>query len=266
MLNSFEKNKKAWNQRVNIHYHSEFYDVPGFLKGKEVLKPIELALLGDLGGKSLLHLQCHFGQDTLSLARLGAKVTGIDFSQASIEKAKILADELNIKAQFVCGNVLETPQMINDKFDIVFTTYGVLGWLPDMNDWAKVVKKMLKTEGKLILVEFHPVIWMLDDEFKNIEYSYFNGDPIIETKNNTYTDQRAVEMDTFEEITWNHSLHEVLGALLKVGLRITHFEEYPYSPYPCFSNIKETSSGQYQIIGLEDKIPMVYSLTAQNEK
>jgi len=106
----------------------------------------------------------------------------------------------------------------------------------------------------------------MDDEFKGIEYSYFKGDPIIETKNTTYTDQTAVQMDTFQEITWNHSLDEVLSALLEVGLTLTHFKEYAYSPYPCFSHIKETSPGQYQIIGLEDKIPMVYSLTAENEK
>jgi SAM-dependent methyltransferase len=265
-MNSFETNKQAWNQRVDIHFQSDFYDVPGFLKGKEVLKPIELALLGDLRGKSLLHLQCHFGQDTLSLARLGASVTGIDFSQVAIDKAGILAKELGLNATFVCGNVLETPQLISEKFDIVFTTYGVLGWLPDMNEWANVVKTMLKPGGKLILVEFHPVIWMLDDEFKGIEYSYFKGDPIIETKNTTYTDQGPVQMDTFQEITWNHSLDEVLSALLEEGLRLTHFKEYAYSPYPCFSHIKETSPGQYQIIGLEDKIPMVYSLTVENEK
>jgi 2-polyprenyl-3-methyl-5-hydroxy-6-metoxy-1,4-benzoquinol methylase len=265
-MNSFEINKQAWNQRVDIHFQSDFYDVPGFLKGKEVLKPIELALLGDLSGKSLLHLQCHFGQDTLSLARLGAKVTGIDFSQVAIDKAASLANELSLNVTFICGNVLETPQLISEKFDIVFTTYGVLGWLPDMNEWAKVVKTMLKPGGKLILVEFHPVLWMLDNEFKYFEYSYFKGEPIIETKNTTYTDQRSEQMDTFQEITWNHSLDEVLSALLEVGLTLTHFKEYAYSPYPCFSHIKETSPGQYQIIGLEDKIPMVYSLTAQNEK
>ena len=265
-MSTFDINKQAWNQRVDIHFQSDFYDVPGFLKGKEVLKPIELALLGDLRGKSLLHLQCHFGQDTLSLARLGASVTGIDFSQVAIDKAGMLANELGLNANFVCGNVLETPQLISEKFDIVFTTYGVLGWLPDMNDWAKVVKTMLKPGGKLILVEFHPVIWMMDDDFKYFAYSYFKSDPIIETKNTTYTDQSAVQMDTFQEITWNHSLDEVLGALLEVGLTLTHFKEYAYSPYPCFSHIKETSPGQYQIIGLEDKIPMVYSLTAENEK
>jgi 2-polyprenyl-3-methyl-5-hydroxy-6-metoxy-1,4-benzoquinol methylase len=265
-LNHFESNQNAWNQRVEIHYHSEFYDVPGFLNGKEVLKSIELSLLGDIKDKTLLHLQCHFGQDTLSLARLGARVTGIDFSQVAIDKAAALAGQLGLSATFICGNVLETPQLIAEKFDVVFTTYGVLGWLPDMNDWAKVVKTMLNPGGKLILVEFHPVLWMLDDEFKCIAYSYFNGDPIIETKNTTYTDQGSYQMDTFQEITWNHSLDEVISALLAAGLKLTHFKEYPYSPYPCFQNINETKPGQYQMKGLEDKIPMVYALTAENEK
>jgi len=135
-----------------------------------------------------------------------------------------------------------------------------------MNDWAKVVKSMLKPGGKLILVEFHPVLWMLDDEFTFIAYSYFKGEPIIETKNTTYTDQGSLQMNTFQEITWNHSLDEVMSALLAQGLKLTHFKEYPYSPYPCFRNMKETKPGQYQISDLEDKIPMVYALTAENEK
>ncbi|MBU6219900.1 MAG: class I SAM-dependent methyltransferase [Bacteroidetes bacterium] len=265
-MHHFDTNKQAWNQRVEIHYQSEFYDVPGFLKGKEVLKSIELALLGDIKDKTLLHLQCHFGQDSLSLVRLGAQVTGIDFSQVAIDKAVVLARQVGLSATFICGNVLDTPQLIPEKFDIVFTTYGVLGWLPDMNDWAKVVKTMLKPGGKLILVEFHPVLWMLDDEFTFIAYSYFKGEPIIETKNTTYTDQGSLQMNTFQEITWNHSLDEVMSALLAQGLKLTHFKEYPYSPYPCFRNMKETKPGQYQISDLEDKIPMVYALTAENEK
>lgn len=265
-MNYLELNKFGWNQRVNTHFESDFYAVEEFKKGKEILNSIELSILGDISGKKLLHLQCHFGQDTLALARHGAIVTGIDFSEKAIEKAELLAKEMNIQSKFICGNVLDCPNLINETFDIVFTSYGVLGWLPDMGAWAEVVQKMLAPKGKLVLVEFHPVIWMFNDDFKKIQYSYFKGEAIIEEKNKTYTDSGNAEMETFQEVTWNHSLHEVIGSLIHNGLKITHFSEYPYSPYPCFQNMIETKLGEYQLKGMIDKIPMVYALTAQNEK
>ena len=162
----FEANKALWNKRVDLHFNSEFYDKDKFKKSKNSLNSIELKELGDISGKTILHLQCHFGQDTLSLANLGAEVTGVDFSEEAIIKAKQLSNELNIKADFICSNIYDLKEKLNGKFDIVFTSYGTIGWLPDINKWAEIISHFLKPKGQFLIVEFHPFIWMLDDKFR----------------------------------------------------------------------------------------------------
>lgn len=141
-----------------------FYNVDEFKKGKITLKDIELAELGDVKNKSLLHLQCHFGLDTLSWARLGAEVTGVDFSEEAIEYAKRLSQELDIPARFICSNIYDTIELITDKFDIVFTSYGVLCWLPDLVEWAEIISHFLRCGGIFYIVEFHPVNNIFDNE------------------------------------------------------------------------------------------------------
>ncbi|HKK38655.1 MAG TPA: class I SAM-dependent methyltransferase, partial [Cryomorphaceae bacterium] len=149
-------NRQSWNDRVDSHLKSEFYDVEGFLKGQASLKEIELPLLGDVNGKSILHLQCHFGQDTLSLQRMGANCVGVDLSDKAIEAAQNLNEELGLNARFVACDVYEAPKHIDEKFDVVFTSYGTIGWLPDLDRWAEVIAHFLKPGGKLVFVEFHP--------------------------------------------------------------------------------------------------------------
>ena len=139
-----EINKQTWNNKTEVHIDSEFYDNENFLKGKSSLNAIELKLLGDFSNKKILHLQCHFGQDSLSLARLGAKVTGVDLSDQAIEKAKEFNEKLNLDAQFICCDVYDLPNHLDEKFDIVFTSYGTIGWLPDLTKWANLVSKFLK--------------------------------------------------------------------------------------------------------------------------
>ena len=175
-----EINRKSWNSRVDVHLKSDFYDVKGFLEGESSLNDIELGLLGDIKGKSILHLQCHFGQDTISLGRLGANVTGVDLSDKAIDNAKILAKKANVNATFICCDIYDLPTYLNEQFDIVFTSYGVIGWLPDMGKWAKIISNYLKPNGKFIFVEFHPILWVFDDDFKRIEYNYFNSGAIRE--------------------------------------------------------------------------------------
>jgi 2-polyprenyl-3-methyl-5-hydroxy-6-metoxy-1,4-benzoquinol methylase len=179
-------NKELWDKKTPIHIKSDFYEMEDFLAGKNSLKPIELALLGDVKGKSILHLQCHFGQDTLSLARMGAKVVGLDISETSIAKANQLNDQLGLDAEFVCCDVYSAIEHISQKFDIVFTSYGTIGWLPDMDKWADIVSHFMKPDGKFIFAELHPVVWMFDETFENIMFSYFNNGPIIETSTGTY--------------------------------------------------------------------------------
>jgi SAM-dependent methyltransferase len=255
-----EINKQTWNNKTDVHIASDFYDVEAFLNGKSSLNSIELDLLGDIKGKKILHLQCHFGQDSLSLARLGAKVTGVDLSDRAIEKATAFNTELNLDATFICCDVYDAPKFIDEKFDLVFTSYGTIGWLPDLDKWANVVTDFLKPGGKLVFADFHPVVWMFDNDFKEVFYSYFNIEPIIEDEDGTYADRNS-EIAS-KTITWNHPLSETLNALIKSGLEINSFNEYDYSPYNCFNETEEFEKGKYRIKHLGNKIPMVYSITA----
>lgn len=259
--NYIEINRQSWNARAENHMDSAFYDVEGFLKGNTSLKEIELLLLGDLTGKSLLHLQCHFGQDTLSLARMGAKVTGADLSDTAIQNARELAVKAGLDATFVCCDVYDLPKHIDQQFDVVFTTYGTIGWLPDLDKWARVIAQSLKPGGKFIFAEFHPVVWMFDDNFKEVAYRYFKSEAIIETGNGTYADKDSGLSLDF--VSWNHGIAEVLNSLLQNGLQLRSFHEYDYSPYDCFSETIEFEPGKFRIRHFGDKIPMVYALEAE---
>ena len=256
----FEANKGLWNKKTAIHKDYSFYDVAGFKAGTNVLTPIELYELGDVKGKKMLHLQCHFGMDSLNWARLGAEVTGIDFSDEAIKEAKQLNEELRLNAKFICCNLYDLKEHLDDKFDIVFTSYGVIGWLPDLDKWAEIISQYLKPGGIFYMAEFHPVVWMFDDEFTHIKYFYDNREVIITDSEGTYTDRTA--NIKAKEYGWNHSLSEVLNALIKQGLKIEMFNEHMYSPYPCFNKMIQGEDGRWRIKGIEGKIPMVYSIRA----
>lgn len=258
MSNYTEINRNAWNKKTDIHIRSKFYDNDAFLKGKSSLKNIELDLLGDVKGKSILHLQCHFGQDTISLSRMGAKVTGIDLSDKAIEKAKEFAQQENVDTEFICCNIFDLPNHLDKQFDIVFTSYGVIGWLPDLDKWAAIVSRYLKPSGRFVFVEFHPLIWMFDDHFQTITYNYFNSGEIVETNEGSYADRNAdIEYST---VNWNHSTSEVLNNLIKHSIEIKSFNEYDYSPYDCFNHTIKIDTDKYRIGILGDKAPLVFSI------
>ncbi|AZA76848.1 class I SAM-dependent methyltransferase [Chryseobacterium sp. G0186] len=258
--NYLEINRNSWNNRTETHLQSEFYDLEGFLNGKSSLNDIELNLLGNLQGKSVLHLQCHFGQDTISISKLGAKATGVDLSDKAIESAKKLAIDTESNANFICCDIYDLPNHLDQQFDIVFTSYGTIGWLPDLDKWANVVSQFLKPNGQFIFVEFHPVVWMFDDNFETVGYRYFNSGAIVETENGTYADRNAEITQSY--VTWNHGLSEVVNSLIKNGLEINSLDEFDYSPYNCFNKTIEFEPKKYRIEHLDNKIPMVYSITA----
>lgn len=253
-------NKESWNKRTEAHLNSDFYDVAGFLKGNTSLNSIELNLLGDIKGKSILHLQCHFGQDTISLQRLGATATGIDLSDQAITSANELASKAGTTPTFICCDVYDLPNHLNQQFDIVFTSYGTIGWLPDLDKWAAIVAQFLKPNGKFVFVEFHPVVWMFDDDFKSIAYNYLNSGAIIETESGTYANREAPIKQ--EYVMWNHGMSEVLNSLIKNGLEINVVDEFDYSPYNCFRETIEFEPKKYRIKHLDNKIPMVYAIVA----
>lgn len=253
-------NKELWNKKTEIHLNSEFYFLEDFKKGKNSLNGIELELLGDVKGKSILHLQCHFGQDSISLSRLGAEVTAVDFSEQAISKARELAMELQVNTEFICCDIYSLPQFLNKQFDIVFTSYGTIGWLPNIMEWGKIVSRYLKPKAAFIFAEFHPVVWMYDNNFEEVFYSYFNTSEIIETETGTYADRNA-EIST-TSITWNHSISEVLDCLLSNGLTLKEFKEFDYSPYNCMAGMEEFEPNKFRIKKFQNKIPLVYALKA----
>lgn len=259
----FAANREAWNLRTDIHKTSEFYGVESWKQGGISLTPIELGEVGDVTGKSLLHLQCHFGQDTLSWARLGARVTGCDLSENAIDYARQLSAELNLPAEFVCCNVYDLPQHLDGQFDLVFTSYGTIGWLPDLGPWAAVVDRFLKPGGFFYIADFHPVVWMFDEQMEQLKYPYHNAGVIETEQTGTYADRYAGI--TYQEFGWNHSLSEIVNSLTGQGLRIEFLNEYPYSPYDCFSKTVKGPDGNYRIRGLEGVLPMVYSIKARKE-
>ncbi len=259
----FESNRILWNAKTNIHKDSDFYDVPAFKAGKTSLNKIEQDLLPDVANKSLLHLQCHFGMDTISFSRMGAKATGIDLSDDSIETARKLAKELALDTRFIRANVYDTTDHLGDeKFDHIFTSYGAICWLPDLDRWAQVIRRHLKPGGKLTLVEFHPALYMFEWESEKIEYNYFNKGVYTEQNEGTYTDSNPEQKADIKlkEHFWIHAVSEVITPLINSGLRLTHFKEYDYSPYECFENLTKRKEGQW-IWGTHGKaIPHAFSL------
>ncbi len=253
-----DANEQLWDSRVAGHVASPFYDVPGFLAGKCTLMAPELEGLPDVRGKSLLHLQCHFGLDTLSWARRGAQVTGMDISGAAIRQARELAEQIGVEANFVQSSLYDLPEHLDGQFDIVFTSYGALLWLPDLDRWADVVKRYLKPGGQFCIAEFHPTWHTLDWNTLESTYPYFNAGHAFEEETPAESYAGAAQAAGMKEYFWCHSISEMLQPLLDRGLRIEQFKEYSYSAYDCFPNLKEVRPGQFVPAAVaEGRLPMM---------
>lgn len=261
---AFETNRDTWNEKTAAHYNSAFYDKSAFAKTRNSLNSYELNALPDVSGKSLLHLQCHFGQDSLSWASKGAQVTGVDISDMAIEKANQLSKELDIPANFVYCNVLDTSDYIEEQFDIVFTSYGVIGWLPDLKPWAKMVAERLKDGGIFYMVEFHPIAWMYDylNSKPVLKYHYNQTEVIYEEYKGTYADPDSQMIS--KEYTWNHSLSIVIQALLDAGLSLEYFAEHDGSPYEIFPEMVKSEDGLYCL--KDQKYPLLFELKVRKGK
>jgi len=259
----FETNKATWNEKVKIHSKSEMYDLEAFKKGKTSLMAYEIKALGDVRDKSLLHLQCHFGQDTLSWSRMGAHCTGVDLSDEGIRLAKELSDELKLNTKFLCCNVLDTSHYIDDLFDIVFTSYGVIGWLPDLRPWGKMIAQRLKKGGVFYMVEFHPIVWMFDylDKEPIMKYGYQQNEFIYEEYEGTYADESSKIVS--KEYGWNHGLGEVVSALTEAGLHIEYLREHDESPYNVLPEFAETNSGMF--VTKHKLYPLIFEIKATKQ-
>lgn len=253
-------NKKWWNDVTAVHAASSLYDLKSFKKGKTSLQSTELKELGDVKGKTMLHLLCHFGMDTLSWAREGAIVTGVDLSDDSITLAKKLSKETNIPGTFICSDIYKLPDVLDKKFDIIFASYGVLCWLSSIKKWAKVIDHFLKEGGKFYIVELHPFTGILSHDFK-IFYKYFQHGPFIDDSSGTYTDWDAeVKGVTYE---WSYTMGDVINSLIAEGLKIDFVHEFPYTMYDQFPGFMEQNKqGQYVLKDKKIQIPLLFSLKA----
>ena len=261
-----ESNKKNWNERVGIHKKSKLYDVDGFLKGKSSLKSLELAELGDVKGKKILHLQCHFGMDTLSLARMGAEVTGADFSDKAIELAKELTEETGLNAKFVCANVLELDKHLDDKFDIVYASYGVFCWIDNLNRWFEIASHFLKPGGELIFIDGHPCanIFEFNEDKDELEIigPYFNDKVHRYVEDYTYTDGDE-KMVNNVEYEWAHPISEFVMSSVNNGLSISSIIEYPYCGWKRYPNMKKRDDDYWELEG--NDLPFILSMKCVKE-
>jgi SAM-dependent methyltransferase len=256
-----------WNEAVAVHAKGDtrYYLLESFKAGMSDLLSLERQEVGDVAGKSLLHLQCHFGMGTLSWARLGAKVTGVDFSEKAIELAKSLSEELGLDANFVQSDIYNLPQVLSGTFDIVYTSYGVIGWLPDLLPWGKIIAEYLKPGGFFYIAEGHPFMWVFDEkptDFR-VGYSYFSREPIKSEEEGTYAD-RSAKMAHTVTYSWNHTFSEIFTALISAGLRIDFLHEFPFC---AWENFPEMVRGEDRFFRMKDPhkanlIPMTFSLKA----
>lgn len=259
-------NRDLWDAWTEFHFTSDFYDVEKFRAGGSTLPPCDRDAVGPVDDLSILHLQCHFGMDTLSWARLGAKVTGIDFSENAISRARQLAAECDLPARFIETDLYSVPEKLSEQFDWVITTAGVLPWLPDLNRWAKVVAQMLRPGGRFYLREFHPQAQVIDEtspdpDAPRFRYSYFpTGEGICSGTTGTYAVPHApVETVSYE---WPHTVAETVQALLNSGLQLTAIEEFPYTTYRALPWLEKDSDGNWRWPGPHAFLPLMYSLQA----
>jgi SAM-dependent methyltransferase len=256
-------NRHLWNEWTTLHEQSPAYKLQEFKAGASTLRPIERAELTDVAGKSLLHLQCHFGLDTLSWARAGANVTGVDLSDGSIALARSLSAELGIPATFVRSNLFELPNVLDGQFDIVFTSYGVLNWLDDLKRWAAIVAHFLRPGGIFYIAEFHPFSRVFDCESPDLKVAnayFFEQEPFRFEIQGSYAAEAGAPMHGYN---WNHSLGEMFNALIGAGLRIEFFNEFPFTLRERIAGMVQGEDGLWRLPQHHGMVPLLFSLQAR---
>jgi len=262
----FDANRANWDERVASHLYdkSGIYRLDLLRRGEDVLGPIESAELGDIAGKRLVHFQCHFGMDTISLARRGADVVGIDFSHAAIGAAKQLAAELGVGARFVEGNVYDAPPLVGTGHDGVYTSWGTIGWLPDLRAWTEAIAGCLAPGGFFYIADAHPTLYQLEEREGRLEIAYDwrtpPDRPIVETDVGSYAgDGRTIANRT--TYGWNHPLSEIFDALAASGLALEFFREHEVIPWRAFPSMRREGPMFVQAEG-QRRVPLGFSLRA----
>jgi SAM-dependent methyltransferase len=264
-----DSNRALWNQWTELHEGSTFYDVAGFRAGKSSLRPIELEELGgEVAGKRLLHLQCHFGLDTLSWARMGASVMGVDISDRAIALGRQLSEELAIPARFLCSSIEGLAGVLDEQFDIVYSSYGVLHWLRDLGVWACTIAQALAPGGFFYIVEDHPFMRTFTSEAGEIKVDnpyFFEPEPWRFEARGSYAAQAGEELPVQAGYNWDHSLGEVLNALIGAGLRIEYLHEFPFTAREKFKGVGmiPLENGMWRFGRQHNMVPLLFSLRAR---
>ena len=278
MEDSFAINRANWDERAPAHAASPDYAVRRFLAEPDFISDVvrfDLPLLGDVAGLDGVHLQCHIGTDTLSLARLGARMTGLDFSPASVAEARRLAAATGQETEFVEAEVYDAPRVLGrERFDFVFTGIGALCWLPKIRRWAEVVAELLRPGGWLFIREGHPMLWALDERATNdrgadpagqlvVEFPYFETEePVVWTEGGTYVETEVVFEQTVSH-SWNHGLGEIVTALLDVGMQLSTLVEHDSVPWEALPGLMErTDADEWRLADRPSRLPHSYTLRA----
>lgn len=260
-------NRSLWDAWTEVHEHAPFYDLAGFREGGIRLADYELEEIGPVEGLSLLHLQCHFGIDTLSWARLGARVTGVDLSPRAVALATRLAGELGLDARFIESDIHALPDRLDETFDLVYTSRGVLGWLPDIRAWARVVARFVRPGGRFYVTEIHPVAQAFENEGVEpgelrLQYPYWEHEaPLVFPVKGSYADPDA-DVGVQEEHGWDHGLGEIVTALIDAGLEIRSLREYDFIEWPVDFLVR-SDDGRYRLPpSVPGQMPLFFSLLA----
>lgn len=263
-------NRLLWDGWTELHVASSSYDIEGFMAGRCTLDEVELEGVGNVEGKSLLHLQCHFGLDTLSWARRGARVVGVDFSEKAVAHARRLARELGLDAHFLQADVTDTAavldQLAGEQFDVVFTSHGTISWLPDLRPWAQTVAGALKTGGRFFIADAHPFTWMFDDESDepelrfNLRYKYFGREALRFEEKGSYAAPEAEFRGV--SYSWQHTFEEIVSSLAAAGLTVVSLREYPYLSWQWFPWMVKDEKGLHRLPEGMPDLPLMFSLTA----
>ena len=258
-------NKTKWDEVASVHLRS--YGLEQLYQGKSMLREVELHELGDIAGKKILHLQCHIGHDTFSLELAGADVTGVDFSEKSIEIARKLGEDLNLKARFFVGNVLHLDQVLQERFDLIYTSNGVLCWVRDIELWAKNIADYLNDEGVFYIYEYHPFAYVFDEEQSlalTPKYDYFLREPLYFSEESPdYADQTYVSRNPTYEWLW--PVCDIQNALISQGLEIEFFHEFDTTTFQMFPFLEKTEDGYWKLPSHMPAIPLMFSLKAKKK-
>jgi SAM-dependent methyltransferase len=271
MRKEVRRNRLFWDWQTRENIKARHYEVGRLKRGGGTLHDLEIQEVGPVRGKRLLHLQCNVGVDSISWARRGARVTAVDYSKEALSFGRALAGELRERVEFVESDVYSLPRVLKraGRYDLVFTSYGILFWLPDLRRWARVAAHFMKPGGTFYIVEHHPIATSFGDRWlgdgRSPVHSYFQGRIPLTTmlKGDVVRTRRRVRDRGVMHYGWIHPIGEVVSSLIEAGLRIEYAHEFPFSDFPQFANMRRGRDRMFRMPRELDKIPMTYSIKAK---